>query len=248
MRICVCDDAADLGAAAARGGAWAIARTIRAKGSARIVVATGTSQFETLKALVEPGLVDWRLVEAFHLDEYVGIGANHPASFRRYLRERFVEKLPSLPYFEYVAGDAPDLGAELRRLSRAFRERPVDVAFIGIGENSHIAFNDPPADFETEEPYIVVDLDEACRAQQVGEGWYPSLDAVPRQAVSMSVRAIMSAATIIASVPEARKAEAVRLTLQGEVSPERPASILRRHSDCWLFLDRGSAGKVLRVG
>jgi glucosamine-6-phosphate deaminase len=176
----------------------------------------------------------------FHLDEYIGISARHPASFRRYLQERLTSRVP-VGRVQFIQGDAPDLSAELARLNAAVADTAVDVAFIGIGENGHIAFNDPPADFVTETPFMVVDLDEACRRQQVGEGWFPSIDAVPRQAVSMSVRQIMKAARILCTVLQDRKARAVKDCLQGEIGPMLPASILRTHAACDIFLDRDAA-------
>jgi glucosamine-6-phosphate deaminase len=175
------------------------------------------------------------------LDEYIGIPSSHPASFRRYLRERLTRRVP-VANVHFVQGDAPDLTAALERLNAAIAATAVDVAFIGIGENGHIAFNDPPADFATETPFIVVDLDDACRRQQVGEGWFGSIEAVPRQAVSMSVKQIMTSARILCTVLEKRKAHAVKTCLAGEIGPMFPASILRTHPGCDLFLDRDAAG------
>lgn len=230
----------DLGRAAAQRGAEAISRAIAARGKANIVVATGASQFEMLAELTAME-IDWSKITAFHLDEYIGMRDDHPASFRRYLRERFASRLPRLSAMHYIEGDAPDLKGEISRLNRLIAAAPLDVVFAGIGENAHLAFNDPPADFETTDPYIVVTLDARCRAQQFGEGWFASLDEVPERAVSMSVRQILSAGTIILSVPDSRKAAAVRDTLESEISPAVPASILRRHEDCHLFLDPASA-------
>jgi glucosamine-6-phosphate deaminase len=241
MRIGVFDTKDALGAAAARDAADGIRAAVAERGAANVVVATGASQFEMLAHLVEEPGVDWGLVTAFHLDEYVGMAPGHPASFRKYLRKRFVEKVGALAAFHEVRGDAPDPAAECRRLGELIAARPIDVSCIGIGENGHIAFNDPPADFETEEPFIVVDLDEACRRQQLGEGWFATLEDVPARAISMSVRQVMKARTLIVSVPDERKAEAVRATHEEPVSPNIPASKLREHADCRLFLDRGSA-------
>lgn len=225
--------------AAAIGGA-AIRAALAARGEAAIVVATGASQFETLAALTaEPG-IDWSRVTAFHLDEYVGLPESHPASFRRYLRERFVAPTGGAVRFHPVNGEG-DPSAEARRLGALIRDRPIDVCFAGIGENGHLAFNDPPADFETEEPYLVVTLDEACRRQQWGEGWFPSLDEVPRQAISMSVRQMLRSGLLVLSVPDARKAVAVREALEGEVTPLCPASILRTHPAAILLLDPPAA-------
>ncbi len=180
-----------------------------------------------------------RKVTAFHLDEYIGLPESHPASFRKYLRERFASLVP-LKKFNYVNGET-DPGKECRRLGELIIQCPIDIAFVGIGENGHLAFNDPPADFETEEPYLVVNLDEACRRQQLGEGWFASIEDVPLQAISMSIRQIMKSKAIICSVPDLRKAEAVRKTLKEPVSPLIPASILRNHEKAWLYLDIDSA-------
>jgi glucosamine-6-phosphate deaminase len=243
-------DKATLGAAAAAAGATAIRAAISARAEATIVVATGMSQFETLAELVAADGVDWSRVTAFHLDEYVGLPASHGASFRRYLQERFVSRLPTLRGFVPVQGDAPDTGGEVARLNALLSKHVVDVCFAGIGENCHLAFNDPPADFETDAPYLVVTLDEACRGQQLGEGWFASLAEVPARAISMSVRQIMKARRLIVSVPDERKAQAVKAAVDGEVSPMFPASILQRHPACSFFLDPPAASllKGGRVG
>lgn len=230
----------ELGKAAAHQGAEAIRAAISRRGHANIIVATGASQFEMLEHLVKAD-VDFSKVTAFHLDEYVGISSDHPASFRRYLRERFAEKLPNLGEIIYVDGDAGDLEAEVARVGRRIAQLDIDVCFAGIGENGHLAFNDPPADFDTEAPYHVVELDDACRAQQMGEGWFATLDDVPLRAVSMSVRQILKSAAIILSVPDARKAKAVQAATEGPVSPQVPASILQRHDNVTLHLDQDSA-------
>lgn len=230
----------ELGKAAAHQGAEAIRAAISRRGHANIIVATGASQFEMLEHLVKAD-VDFSKVTAFHLDEYVGISSDHPASFRRYLRERFAEKLPDLGEIIYVDGDAGDLEAEVARVGRRIAQLDIDVCFAGIGENGHLAFNDPPADFDTEAPYHVVELDDACRAQQMGEGWFATLDDVPLRAVSMSVRQILKSAAIILSVPDARKAKAVQAATEGPVTPQVPASILQRHDSVTLHLDQDSA-------
>jgi glucosamine-6-phosphate deaminase len=183
--------------------------------------------------------IDWSVVTGFHLDEYIGIELSHPASFRKYLKERFVDLIP-IKKFNYVDGSTDAL-AECMRLGEIIIQHPIDVAFVGIGENGHLAFNDPPADFETEEPYIVVNLDDDCRRQQLGEGWFPTFDDVPKQAISMSIRQIMKSENIICSVPDERKAVAVKNTLKGEISPMIPASVLQQHEAAWLFLDRPAA-------
>ncbi len=247
MNICVYENQYIMGAAAAVVGAMAIREAVAARGRACVVLATGASQLTVLERLVnEPG-IDWSRVVCFHLDEYVGMPIGHPASFRKYLRERFVDRLPALGAFQYVNADAQPLSAEIERLNDAVSKHPADVAFIGIGENGHLAFNDPPADFDTESPYIVVDLDERCRMQQVGEGWFRELSEVPAQAVSMSVRQIMKSARIVCSVPDARKADAVYMALNAAIAPAAPCSMLRRHPDCHLMLDRASASRVLRA-
>ena len=240
MDINVYDDKKEMGLEAAGTGAARIRQVINAEGHANIVLATGASQFEMLDALVKEDL-DWGCVTVFHLDEYVGLPESHPASFRKYLRERFEERLPKpLRDFHYIDAEG-DCRAEINRLNKLICEHPIDVAFIGIGENGHLAFNDPPADFETEQPFIVVELDEDCRLQQVGEGWFDGLEDVPEQAISMSIRQIMKADTIVCTVPDERKAEAVRKALEGAVTPDVPASILQEHPDCFMFLDRDSA-------
>lgn len=230
-----------LGRAAADCGAAMIRQAIATRGEANIVVATGASQFETMAALVADDTVDWSRVTAFHLDEYIGLTEDHPASFRRYLKARFTAHLPALRRFRFVDGDAADLDAELAALDADLAAHPIDVTFAGIGENAHLAFNDPPADFEARTAFQVVSLDERCRQQQFGEGWFETLDAVPNVAISMTVPQIMKSAHVVLAVPDSRKAEAVRATLEGPVTPKVPASILQRHPDCHLFLDPQSA-------
>jgi glucosamine-6-phosphate deaminase len=244
MKVTIFETKAALGAEAARKGVDLISKVLNEKGSANIILATGASQFEMLGELVKLKL-DWSKVTVFHLDEYIGIPESHPASFRKYLKERFVN-LVSPAAFHAIDG-VGDPEEECKRLNRIIKKHPVDVAFVGIGENGHLAFNDPPADFDTKEPFIVVDLDEACRQQQMGEGWFPSLDAVPMQAISMSIRQIMKSKTIICSVPDGRKARAVRNTLEEPVSPLVPASILTTHKDAYLYLDRPSASLLKKT-
>jgi len=227
-----------MGEAAARQGAALINASLGEKGSACIILATGASQFEMLGELVKAP-IDWSRVTVFHLDEYIGIPDTHPASFRKYLKERFADLVP-VGTFHYIDGEA-DPESECRRLGEEIRKHEVDVAFVGIGENGHLAFNDPPADFETEEPYLVVDLDLQCRQQQLGEGWFPSLEAVPGKAISMSVRQILKSRTILCTVPDGRKARAVQQAVEGAVVPEVPASILQTHPHTKLYLDRESA-------
>ena len=244
MDVEIMPDKPAMGKAAAAAGAELIRQAIAERGAANIIVATGASQFEMLDALVrEPG-VEWNLVTGFHLDEYVGLPIAHPASFRGYLWQRFVSKLPLPPRAFYFLNAEKDPQRECERVGAVLRERPIDVAFVGIGENGHLAFNDPPADFETEQPYLVVELDDACRRQQLGEGWFPTFDDVPKQAISMSVRQIMKSRAIVCTVPDERKAEAVRNSVEGDVSPSVPASILQRHERCTLYLDTAAASRL----
>jgi len=231
----------ELGAAAATQAAKVIKKAIRNKQQANIILATGVSQFETLKNLVATGGIDWLKVTMFHLDEYIGLSPDHPASFRRYLAKRFVDKVPGLKAVHFVNGDANNSQQECKRLGNIIAKHPIDVALVGIGENGHLAFNDPPADFQTEEPFIVVELDQRCRGQQLGEGWFETLEQVPKLAISMSIRQITKSACIIVSVPEKRKAEAVKNALQGPVTNMCPASILQRHPNCKIFMDEQAA-------
>jgi glucosamine-6-phosphate deaminase len=228
-----------LGQAAAGQAAASIRRAITERNRARIIAATGASQFEFLDALAQVPDIDWPRVEMFHLDEYIGLPLTHPASFRKYLLERLINKT-GIGHYHLLDGES-DPAEAIRRVGQALSAAPVDVAFVGIGENGHLAFNDPPADFETQEPYLIVNLDEACRQQQVGEGWFAQLDEVPRQAISMSVRQILKAREIICVVPDARKAQAVKACFAGEISPLAPASILRAHPSVTVYLDRDSS-------
>ena len=230
-----------MGTTAAAHAAEVIEQAIESKGEANIILATGTSQFETLKNLVTIPGIDFSKITMFHLDEYTGLDADHPASFRKFLKERFVDKVPSLKAVHFVDGDAENPQHECRRLGAIIATHPIDVALVGIGENGHLAFNDPPADFETEEPFIIVELDERCRKQQLDEGWFATLEQVPRRAISMSIRQIMKSACLIVSVPEKRKAEAVKYTLEGQVTNMCPASILQRHKNCKIFMDKEAA-------
>jgi len=243
--IQVFDTKQELGRAAAERAKAAIGEAIARAGEARVIAATGASQFEFLDALTAAPGIDWGRVEMFHLDEYVGLPDTHPASFRRYLRERIVQRVHPRA-FHYLAGDTEDPAAECRRVGALLARAPIDVAFVGIGENGHLAFNDPPADFETEEPYLVVALDEACRRQQLGEGWFPSLADVPRRAISMSIRQILKSREILCVVPDARKAKAVAECLEGEVSPLHPSSILQTHPATTVYLDRDAAALLRR--
>lgn len=199
-----------------------------------------------LQDLTAAAGIAWEKVSGFHLDEYLGIDDRHPASFCRYLRERIVERVP-IGDFHWINGKTPNPLDECRRLATAIAGHEIDLALIGIGENGHLAFNDPPADFDTDEPYLVVDLDERCRRQQVGEGWFQSLDHVPRQAITMSIRQIMNARAIVCTVPDARKAEAVAAAMEGPLTSDVPASILRQHPQATIYLDPDSARGLKRV-
>ncbi len=242
MHITISENASALGRAAGKKAGELIRDAIQKKGLANIILATGTSQFETLLQLTREPDIDWSKVIMFHLDEYLNLPETHPASFRKYLKERFIAKVP-LQHYHLINGEA-DGDVECERLSVLITRSPIDVALVGIGENGHLAFNDPPADFETAKPYIIVDLDDLCRKQQLGEGWFSSLDAVPHKAISMSVKQIMKSKRIICSVPDERKATAVKNCVEQAVNNLFPASILQQHSDCFLFLDKASSSKL----
>jgi glucosamine-6-phosphate deaminase len=246
MDIRILPDKPAMGKAAGEHAAGLIRAALHAAGTARVIVATGASQFEVLETLAAAPGIYWPRVTLFHLDEYVGMPATHAASFRGYLWERFQRKLP-LPVraFHYLDAER-DAAAECRRVGDLLRERPIDVACVGIGENGHLAFNDPPADFETEEPYLQVVLDEACRRQQFGEGWFKTFEEVPTRAISMSIRQILKSKAIVCGVPERRKAEAVRGALEGPVTPQVPSSILQQHPACAFFLDEAAASLLKR--
>lgn len=236
MNINIFKTRESMGKAAAGKAAEILKDTINKKGKANFVIATGTSQFEFLENLTRITSIDWAKTTMFHLDEYTGLPGNHPASFRRYLKDRFISKVhPEHVYL--IEGDAKDPEKECERLNGFISQKEIDVTFVGIGENGHLAFNDPPANFDTEKPYIIVELDAACRRQQLGEGWFKSIDDVPKKAISMSVKQIMKSKYIICTVPDKRKAEAVKNCFQGnEISPDYPASILKRHDNCFVFL------------
>jgi glucosamine-6-phosphate deaminase len=230
----------EMAQAAATRAAELLVNAIARKGHASFVAATGASQFEFLDGLTSIPGVDWSKTTMFHLDEYVGLPEAHPASFRRYLKERLIDRVhPGVVHL--IRGDVLDIQAECRRLNRLIADHNIDVAFVGVGENGHLAFNDPPADFEVEDPYIVVELDDDCRRQQMGEGWFASLEEVPRRAISMSIRQIMRSRAIVCTVPDGRKAQAVYQCFTGEVSPLNPASILRQHARANVFLDTDAA-------
>jgi glucosamine-6-phosphate deaminase len=247
LKIEVFKTKAECGAAAADRGAQILKQTLAAKGRASFIVATGASQFDLMKCLSQKEGIPWQNTTMYHLDEYIGISQTHPASFRRYLKERLVDLVhPGTVHF--IAGEAADPAAECRRMNEIISRDTIDVAFVGIGENGHLAFNDPPADFDTEQPFIIVELDRACRQQQFGEGWFASLEDVPGTAISMSIRQIMKSETIICTVPDERKAEAVKQCFEGEVSPMHPASILRKHANAFVYLDEPAASLLSQSG
>jgi glucosamine-6-phosphate deaminase len=245
MKIVISNTSKELGQVAGSDAADLIRQTISEKGRANIILATGTSQFETINQLIKED-IDWSKVTMFHLDEYIGMPVTHGASFRKYLKERFLEKVSPLENSYLINGET-DPEKEIKKLNELISKHPIDVALVGIGENGHLAFNDPPADMDTEEPYIVVNLDEPCRLQQMNEGWFGSLEEVPAQAISMSIRQIMKSAHIICSVPDERKAQAVKDSLEQEVSNTFPASILQLHQECTFYLDKASASLLSEV-
>jgi glucosamine-6-phosphate deaminase len=240
MLIKIFDDKLSLAEAAAEQAAAAIARATREQLLARIIAATAASQLEFLNALTNTPDIDWTRVEVFHLDEYIGLSITHPGSFRKMLLDQLIRKT-GIKNYHLLDGDAANPSEVLHRVGKELSSAPIDIAFLGIGENGHIAFNDPPADFKTEEPYIIVNLDEACRRQQVGEAWFADISQVPKQAISMSVRQILKSKEVLAVVPDVRKAKAVKACFEGEISSMAPASILRTHPNATIYLDKNSA-------
>jgi len=235
----VFNDKKSLGRAAADHAAKVIREAVKQKGQARIIAATAASQLEFLDNLTHAPGIEWRKVEVFHLDEYIGLPVTHPGSFRKMLLDQLIQKT-GITKYHLLDGDK-NPAAVVARVGREVASAPIDIAFVGIGENGHLAFNDPPADFETEEPYLIVKLDEACRQQQVGEAWFADISAVPTHAISMSVRQVLKAGEIIAVVPDTRKAQAIKACFEGEISPMAPASILRTHPRATIYLDQNSA-------
>jgi glucosamine-6-phosphate deaminase len=243
MLLKVFDDKITLGRAAAEQAANAIRRATSERGKARIIAATAASQLEFLDALTKAPGIDWTRVEAFHLDEYIGLPITHPGSFRKMLMTELINKT-GITHYHLLDGDASDPSAAVQEAGKQLASAAIDVAFLGIGENGHIAFNDPPADFNTEEPYLIVNLDEACRQQQVGEAWFADISQVPKRAISMSARQILKAKEILAVVPDRRKSQAVKLCFEGEINPMAPASILRRHPNATVYVDKNSASML----
>ena len=241
MEIRICKDSTSLGASAAKHVAQVLRECIEKKGSARIVLSTGASQFDTISALVKEEGIKWECVEMFHLDEYVDLPETHGASFRKYLKERFVDKVGTLKAAHFVDGTKECI----EKLTKEIRKAPIDIGLIGIGENAHIAFNDPPADFDTKEAYIIVNLNERCKQQQMGEGWFATIDDVPKQAVSMTAYQIMQCERIVSCVPRAVKAEAVENTVKAsETTNLVPATLLKTHPDFILYVDEDSASGI----
>jgi glucosamine-6-phosphate deaminase len=239
MHFKIFDNRNKLGQAAADQAAAAIRKALGERGKARIVAATAASQKEFLEALTSAPGIDWVNVEAFHLDEYIGLPITHPGSFRKMLMEQLISKTGIKKY--HLLDGVGDVPSVVQRESAALASAPIDIAFLGIGENGHLAFNDPPADFNTEAPYLVVELDEACRRQQVGEAWFSDIAQVPKQAISMSVKQIMKIKELIAVVPGSQKAQAIAACFNGEITPMAPASILRNHPHATVYLDHASA-------
>ena len=235
MEIKLFPDKRTLASSAADRAATIIRNSIAQRGLARIIAATGASQFEFLEALTSSPQIEWGHVEMFHLDEYVGIPDTHPASFCKYLRERLIDKAGVGKY--HLLNGMSDPAAVIREVGQELRRAPIDVAFVGVGENGHLAFNDPPADFDTDQAYAVVALDEACRMQQLNEGWFSSLEDVPKRAISMTIRQILKAGNILCIVPDARKAQAAKNCFEGRVSPIAPASALQNHAATIVYLD-----------
>ncbi|WXG43713.1 MAG: glucosamine-6-phosphate deaminase [Promethearchaeati archaeon SRVP18_Atabeyarchaeia-1] len=247
MEINISPTKVEAGRAAAEKATVILRSALRSKRVARFIAATGASQFDFLDFLCKSKGIDWARTEMFHLDEYIGLPATHPASFRKYLMERLVRKV-RLGKTHLIEGDAPNPKTELKRIGGLISKEGIDVAFVGIGENGHLAFNDPPADFDTEKPYIIVKLDEKCRKQQIGEGWFHSIEEVPKSAISMSIKQIMKSDAIICTCPDKRKAEAVRdcLSVDASVTPMHPSSILKKHPRSYIFLDKDSASLLQR--
>jgi len=240
MNIQIFESSQELGKAAGAKASALIKEAIKEKGAANIILATGMSQFDVLNYLIAQKDIDWSKVVMVHLDEYIDLPVTHPASFRKYLQERFISKVPQLKAVYLIDGEN-DPQEECKKLNEVIKQYAIDVALVGIGENGHLAFNDPPADFDIEDPYIIVNLDEACRQQQLGEGWFKSLDDVPEKAISMSIKQILRSKHIICSVPDSRKAVAVKNTLEKHVSNLYPASILQTHANCYCYFDVASA-------
>jgi len=232
---------AQMARAAATKAADALRNAIAERGRAVVVFAAASSQMQFLDFLLDEPDVEWDKTVLFQLDEYIGVDASHPASFRKFLDERVILRVrPGTVHL--IRGEEAESQQECDRLNELIGGYDVDLALVGIGENGHLAFNDPPADFEEEAAYAIVDLDETCRAQQANEGWFDSVADVPKIAISMTIKQIMRARVIVCTVPDARKEKAVRECLTGDVSPMLPASMLQQHGDVYIYLDAPSAG------
>jgi len=248
MKINIYNDKKETSKEAALQAASILNKAIRQKGTATFVIATGVSQLDFIEYLITEGNVDWSKTKMFHLDEYIGLPKTHSASFRKYLREEFISKVDRIKEINLIDGDAADPQKECDRLNKILQNEIVDIAFVGIGENGHLAFNDPPANFKIEVPYIIVNLDEHCRKQQVGEGWFNSIEDVPQQAISMSIKQIMKSKNIICTIPGKRKAQAVKYCFgTDKISPIYPSSILKKHKNCFVFLDFDSAKYLSKI-
>ena len=242
MKINIYKNKKETSKEAALQAAFILNETIHRKGTATFIMATGVSQLDFIDTLITESKIDWSKTKMFHLDEYINLTITHPASFRKYLKEKFISKVDKIQKINLIKGDAADPQKECDRLNQILKNEIVDIAFVGIGENGHLAFNDPPANFEIEDPFIIVNLDSQCRKQQVGEGWFESIKDVPQQAISMSIQQIMKTKNIICTVPGERKAQAVKDCFgTNEISPNYPASILKKHKNCFVFLDYDSA-------
>lgn len=243
FKTIICETKAELGFHAGKSATFYLKKAIEENGQANLVMATGTAQYDTLEYLINQKDIDWSKVVMFHLDEYIGIGSDHPASFVKFLTDRFLHHIPKLRKTHLIDG-LEDINKEINYLNQEIHKYTIDLALIGIGENGHLAFNDPPADYEIQDPYIKVELDRECRMQQVNEGWYEDISKVPSQAISMSIRHIMKAKAIVASVPEQRKAIPVYNTLYKPIDPMYPSTVLRLHPHCEVYLDRASASLI----
>jgi len=248
MKINIYSNKKETSKKAALQAASIINKAIRQKGTATFVIATGVSQLDFIEHLITDGNVDWSKTRMFHLDEYIGLPETHPASFRKYLKEKFISKVNRIKEINLINGDAADPQKECERLNKILQNEIVDIAFVGVGENGHLAFNDPPANFKIEDPYIIVNLDEHCRKQQVGEGWFNSIEDVPQQAISMSIKQIMKSKNIICTIPGKRKAQAVKDCFgTDKILPIYPSSILKKHKNCFVFLDFDSAKYLSKI-
>lgn len=248
MKINIYNNKKETSKKAALQAASILNKAIRQKGTATFVIATGVSQLDFIESLITEGNVDWSKTRMFHLDEYIGLPETHPASFRKYLKEKFISKVDRIKEINLINGDAADPQKECDRLNKILQNEIVDIAFVGVGENGHLAFNDPPANFKIEDPYIIVNLDDKCRKQQVREGWFDSIEDVPRQAISMSIKQIMKSKNIICTTPGERKAQAVKDCLgTDKISPIYPSSILKKHKNCFVFLDFDSAEYLSKI-